>query len=199
VNAQRLFVAVDLPRYAVDHLAGAVAGLHAATAKAGLAAAERWHVTVVFLGNVVDDRVARVHRALARAAAGPGARPVTLRVAGGGMFRGRGGAVLWAGVAGDVVGLTRLARAVKRELRQERFTLESRRYQPHLTIARPGDRLSRDLLGVDVATLAGYQGPEWTVEEIHLVRSFLGPKPRHERVASFRLAAAAPADPATAD
>jgi len=190
VNAQRLFVAVDPPGYALDDLAETVAGLHAAQAKAGLAAAERWHVTVAFLGNVTDDRVTRVHQALARAAAGPGSRPVTLRVAGGGTFRGRGGAVLWAGIAGDVVGLTRAARAVKRELRQERFTLESRRYQPHLTIARPGDRLSRDLVAADVATLAAYQGPEWTVDEFHLVRSFLGPKPWHERLASFRLAGA---------
>lgn len=192
MSAQRLFVAVDPPGYAVDDLAGTVAGLHAAKEKAGLAAAERWHVTVAFLGDVTEDRVARVHRALARAAAGPGSRPVTLRVAGGGTFRGRGGAVLWAGIAGDVDGLARLARAVKRELRQERFTLERRRYQPHLTIARPGYRLSGDLVAADVATLVGYQGPEWTAEEFHLVRSFLGPKPRHERLASFRLAGAAP-------
>lgn len=192
MTGQRLFVAVDPPGYAVDHLVGVVAGLHAAGARAGVAAQERWHITVAFLGDVPDDRVESVRQALARAAAGPGARRVTLRVAGGGTFRGRGGAVLWAGIDGDLDGLTKLARAVKRELRQERFTLERRRYRPHLTIARPGERLSPDLIAADVVVLAGYHGPEWPVAEFHLVRSFLGPKPRHERLVSFPL----PTDPA---
>jgi 2'-5' RNA ligase len=186
-GAQRLFVAVDPPGYAVEHLAKTVAGLHVAEAAAGLAASERWHVTLAFLGDVTDDRVVRAHRALSRAAGGPGARPAALRVSGGGTFRGRGGAVLWAGIAGDVAGLTRVARAVKRELRQERFTLERRQYRPHLTIARPGYRLAADLVTADVETLAGYHGPDWPADQIHLVRSYLGPRPRHVRLGSFRL------------
>ena len=28
--------------------------------------------------------------------------------------------------------------------------------------------------------MAGYKGPEWTVEELRLVRSYPGPKPRYE-------------------
>ncbi len=186
-GVQRLFVAVDPPGYAVEHLAKTVAGLHVGQAGVGLAASDRWHVTVVFLGDVPDDRVVRVRQALSRAATSPGVGPVTLRVSGGGTFRGRGGAVLWAGIAGDVDRLTRIARAVKRELRQERFALERRPYRPHLTIARPGDRLASELVAADVQTLVGYQGPDWPVDQIHLVRSYLGPKPRHVRLESFRL------------
>jgi 2'-5' RNA ligase len=37
----------------------------------------------------------------------------------------------------------------------------------------------------DVAELAGYHGPEWPVEEIHLVRSHLGPKPTYDRLATI--------------
>jgi 2'-5' RNA ligase len=113
-------------------------------------------------------------------------------VSGGGTFRGRGGAVLWAGTSGDVDRLSRVARAVKRELRQERFTLERRPYRPHLTIARPGHRLAPELVAADATALAGYEGPDWPVDHIHLVRSHLGPSPRHVRVASFRLGGGTP-------
>jgi hypothetical protein len=32
--------------------------------------------------------------------------------------------------------------------------------------------------------MAGYEGPEWTVDAVHLVHSQLGPKPVHERLTS---------------
>src|SRR5690606_33525345 len=47
-GTQRLFVAVDLPSYAVDHLTEITQGLHVARARARarLAAPERWHITL---------------------------------------------------------------------------------------------------------------------------------------------------------
>lgn len=187
MGTQRLFVAVDPPAYARDHLARFVGELHVARARARLAPPERWHVTVAFLGDVPEDRVVRVHDALTVAAGGPSAHPMTLRFAGGGRFGGRSGAVIWAGVAGEVERLRQLARAVGRELRHARFALDRRPYRPHLTISRPGVRIPREMVTADVAALAGYQGPDWPAPEIHLVRSYLGPDPYHERLASFPL------------
>src|SRR3712207_7351867 len=40
-------------------------------------------------------------------------------------------------------------------------------YRPHLTLARPGDRVDRAGVAADVAALDGYRGPEWPRSEEH--------------------------------
>ena len=42
-----------------------------------------------------------------------------------------------------------------------------------------------------VARLDRYQGPRWTVEEIHLIRSTLNGRPRYETVETWKLGSAA--------
>jgi len=178
----RLFVAVDPPADAVADLGAVVDTLEVSRANAPgrstrLAARERWHVTLAFLGDGPPSRAQRALEALAVA-------PVPVRFAGGGTF-GRGRfAVLWVGVAGD---LRAVADPVRRELRRARVPFDAKPFRPHLTIARPGDRVAADRLAADVATLATYAGPEWTVDAVHLVHSDLGPQPVHTRLASYPL------------
>jgi hypothetical protein len=38
-----------------------------------------------------------------------------------------------------------------------------------------------------VAALSAHTGPDFTVEELRLMRSHLGPHPQHEQVAGWRL------------
>jgi 2'-5' RNA ligase len=188
----RLFVAAYPPDEACDDLAGRLAGLHVSRAAAAgvntrLARRETWHVTLAFLGEVADERAPRATAALERAVATRPADPLTLRLAGGGRF-GRGRfTILWVGVDGDRDGLVGLARRVRRELKRERLPHDDRPFKPHLTVARPGDRIERADVEADRAALAGYAGPAWPVRTLELVRSHLGPTPRYERVASFPL------------
>jgi RNA 2',3'-cyclic 3'-phosphodiesterase len=171
----RLFVAIDPPAVAQDHLAAATAGLAVTHTGTRVTARALWHVTLAFIGDVPDERLDAAAGALDAAVAGQS--PVPLRIAGGGRF-GRGKfTVLWAGVEGDLVPLRK---AVARELRRARLPYDAKRFHPHLTIARPGDRLPRESIDADVAALKGYDGPQWTVAEIRLVRSYLGPQPRYE-------------------
>ncbi len=181
----RLFVAVDPAESAVEHLADAIGTLHVSSAHARIAARPLWHVTVAFLGDVPASRVADAQTALTCAAGR--AQPARLRIAGGGRF-GRGGrTILWAGVDGDVEELRGLAQAVRRELKRARLPYDDKPYRPHLTVARPGERLAAELVEADVLALRGYQGPDWPMESVHLVRSYLGPHPRHERIGSYPL------------
>jgi 2'-5' RNA ligase len=137
-------------------------------------------VTLAFLGDVPDERVPAVADALDAAVESHDAAAV--RFAGGGTF-GRGRfTVLWAGLDGDVAALRDLAQAVRGQLRRARLPFDSKGFRPHLTIARPGDRLTREQIEADVATLVAYRGPEWPVDRMHLVASVLGPNPRHTRV-----------------
>jgi RNA 2',3'-cyclic 3'-phosphodiesterase len=179
-----------------------------------LVARPLWHVTLAFLGEVADDRapdvaealragVSRSHEArrlpVAESPKGPrgsgpgqgapdaGAAPPKLRLAGGGRFGGRRSATLWVGLAGEVDALRSLGDAVRRELHRARVPYDRKPLRPHLTFARPGERLPAADLAADLATLRGYEGPAWTVDAVHLVRSQLGPKPVHDRIATVPL------------
>jgi 2'-5' RNA ligase len=78
--------------------------------------------------------------------------------------------------------LAALATTVRRELRSARLPFDRKPFKPHLTLARPGDRVTAADLSADLAALAAYEGPQWTVDAVRLVRSTLGPQPRHEPV-----------------
>jgi 2'-5' RNA ligase len=190
-----LFVAVYPPAGALDHFAAAVSRLRLGAATAAgtnvrLVARPLWHVTLAFLGEVPDDRATGAAAALAEGVArwrsGAAGAPA-LRLAGGGRFGRRQSTVLWVGLAGDVDALRALGGLVRRELRRARLPYDRKPMRPHLTFARPGERLPAEDLAADLATLAGYEGPEWTAEAVHLVRSQLGPKPVHDRLATVPL------------
>ena len=92
------------------------------------------------------------------------------------------------GVDGEREALGRLARNVRRELKRDRLPYDNRPFQPHLTVARPGDRLDRADVDADRDLLADYRGPAWPVRTVELVRSHLGPKPWYEHLAAWQLA-----------
>ena len=180
MEVRRLFVCVDPSPEAVEHLGAVVDTLAVARANVEghstrLAARDRWHITLAFLGDVRVDRVDRAAAALDRAWAE--ADPLSVRFAGGGTF-GRGRfAILWAGLDGDVAGLRTVSQALRRELRRARLPFDAKPFRPHLTISRPGTRVDPAELAEDVAILQRYEGPLWTVTEAHLVSSVLGPRP----------------------
>jgi 2'-5' RNA ligase len=154
----RLFVALRPPPAACASLAAALAGR-----RTGEVA--RWHVTLAFLGELpaAEPLLPGLDRA---AAAVP---PLPLRLSGGGSFRRSG--VTWAGLAGDVDGLRRLADRVAGACREAGVVLEERPFRAHLTVGRRS--------AVEPTLLASYEGPEWTATEIELVRSVLGQRPVH--------------------
>lgn len=192
----RLFVAVYPPPEALEHLAAAIAELRIGEAAAAgtnvrIVARPLWHVTLAFLGEVDEDRLPGATAAMTagvdRWRHGGGPAPA-LRLAGGGRF-GRGKfTILWVALAGDVAGLRSLAGAVRRELRRARLPFDRKPLRPHLTLARPGGRLSADDLATDLQALREYEGPEWTVESVCLMHSNTGPDPSHHQIAASPLA-----------
>jgi RNA 2',3'-cyclic 3'-phosphodiesterase len=188
----RLFVAAFPPAPVLDDLAELVNGLHLGRAVAAgvnvrLAPPERWHLTMAFLGDVDPIRVPDARDALGKAVAGWSATAPELRLAGGGRF-GRGRfTIMWAGVGGDVAAVTLLAKSVRRQLKRARLPFDDKPFRPHLTLARPSGRLGPAEVAADLAALRAYQGPSWTVGELQLVRSHLGPDPGYETVGVFEL------------
>jgi 2'-5' RNA ligase len=191
----RLFVAAYPPPDVRDDLAGLVGNLGVGQPRGPgrsvrLAAAENWHITLAFLGEVAEPQLDEVRSALDRAvehwrAGTPGVPE--LRIAGGGTFGRRRFTTLWAGLRGDVDALGAVADAVRGELRSARLPYDNKPFRPHVTIARPGDRVSPEELAADLAALDGYEGPGWPVGDIRLMRSHLGPRPTYEVMHSVPL------------
>jgi RNA 2',3'-cyclic 3'-phosphodiesterase len=172
----RLFLAIDPPAVALEHLGTFADGLGTVRSGVRVTARSLWHITLAFIGEVPDERLERAVAAVDRAAStAPG--DTKARLAGGGRF-GRGRfTILWAGVEGD---LEPLRRAAVRGLKSRRLPFDSARFHPHLTLARPGDKVPADVVDGDLTALSAYQGPQWTIDRIVLYRSHLGPKPWYE-------------------
>jgi len=188
----RLFVAAYPPARVRDDFAGLVGRLGVGQPRergrsVRLAPVDQWHLTLAFLGEVPDAKLDAARLVLDRAA--KGVVPFTLRIAGGGTF-GRGRfTVLWAGLRGpEQGGLTGLAKAVRRELKAARLPYDAKPLRVHLTVARPGDRVTADELASDLALLDAYEGPDWTIDEIRLMRSHLGPRPTYDVMHAVPLA-----------
>jgi 2'-5' RNA ligase len=145
-------------------------------------AAQRWHLTLLFLGDVPPDRVpALVEKAAPAVAAAP---PMNLRLAGAGRFGSlHRPQVAWAGLAGDVDPLVELARRLTGVAGSLRLAVEERPFRAHLTLGRwrPG----RPADGGLVDRLAGYRGPAWPVSEVRLLDSHLGADPRYDALAAW--------------
>lgn len=192
----RLFVGVVPPPAVVEHL-DAFLDVRRAAAAFRWTMPEHWHLTLAFAGDAPERALEEIEERLARAA---GRRePFLLRVAGGGAFPNVAAAkVLYA----DVVAadpddmamppareeLDHLARAARAALAKAGAKVDGQRFRPHLTLARLG---FPEEVSNWVRLLDAYEGPEWRVDAITLVRSHLGegPRrtPRYETVAEFPL------------
>lgn len=168
----RSFVAVALPDEVTSHLARRLDDVRAQFLRLRWIPRERWHLTTTFLGDIDADREDALAAKLTAAVAAR--QPFPLRLGGAGHF---GRQVLWVGLGGDVDALHGLARTTTSAARRSRIDVERRPFRPHLTVARQRDDAS---LASAASALADYEGLAWTVREVALVASVLGPQPRYE-------------------
>jgi 2'-5' RNA ligase len=160
----RLFAGLFPPLEAVSHLSTMVGQLGLTKR---VIPSERWHITLAFIADGEAEP--------ALAAMNEVQLPLgELRLRGGGHF----GPILWAGVAGDVDGLEKLSRALRREMRARRLDTDDKRFRPHLTIARSP---------AATTLLREYEGPIWTPREIVLIHSEMGPQPVYHRLGTYPL------------
>ncbi len=195
-RTQRLFAALPLPDNAVSDLAEVVSDLNiarrggASPGRPGLmnrrpaqgnrlVRSENWHLTVAYLGDVATDRVARTSDVLT--AACRAFEPLRLCVSGGGRF-GRGRySVVYAGIDGDVARLVQLVHRIRAGLTAADLPVDQKQYRPHVTLARPGDRVTNQQAAQDLLTLRRYYGPSWTARHVVLYKSDYGAKPGNEQ------------------
>jgi RNA 2',3'-cyclic 3'-phosphodiesterase len=184
----RLFVAVRPPAAAVAELDDVVRRLRPHGPGLTWTTPAQWHLTLVFLADVPEERIPDLERRLGQAAARHS--PARLSISGGGRF---GDDVLFAKLAGDVDAVRRLAASVQAGTRRTGLDVDDRPYRPHITLARA--RGKADLRPL-VAEVNGFQGREWIAGEIELVRSRLGKGPdrraAHETMRAWSLGSRTP-------
>lgn len=158
-----LFVAVEVPDAARSAVAEAVAPLREAAPRLRWVDPQRYHLTLAFLGEVPDGRVAAVSAALGDV--GAGASAFELALSGElGMF---GRRVLWAGVAASAP-LDDLAARVRKFVGGVVGLPDGDRpFTAHLTLARAG----REKVRPELVAGAGVPPVRWPVEQVVLMRS----------------------------
>lgn len=133
---------------------------------------EGWHVTVAFLGDVADDRLADVVAAVEAGAASAGTGPVAL-VTGRVVRLGR--AALGLEVVDDPAGAAAgLGEAVQQQLADAELPVQHRAVRPHLTLGRA--RRRRPVPG-DLANAIEVPATAWTADRVEVVESVLGRGP----------------------
>lgn len=179
----RLFVAVDVPERVKAALEAAVVDpLRAAVAGARWTRPEGRHLTLKFLGEVPDERVAAVAGALHGAASGHSAYDASFERLG--CFPNpRRARVLWVGLGEGAERTAAVAESVESALGPLGFPRESRRFTAHLTLARfkvPGP--------VGELDASAAPADRFVVDEIVLFRSQLHPHgARYTALERFRL------------
>jgi 2'-5' RNA ligase len=172
----RCFIAIELP----DEVRAGLARLQAQL-KSGDQPGVKWvdpygiHLTLKFLGNVDVNRIDPITAAMGEAA--QGVSPFPLKVEGLGVFPNlRRVQVVWVGVSGEVDRLAQLQQRLESNLAGLGFAPESRRFTPHLTLARLRDRASldeRQRFGQLIAGTKFEAAYSFQVDAIRLMRSQL--------------------------
>lgn len=176
MESQRLFVALEIPGPVRADLGEALEPWRQELRGARWVPPENWHVTLLFLGATVGDRVPWVRERLGVAAAGAAAFETSLTTLGG--FPSAPYArIIWAGLDDRAGRIAELARAVGAAFDAEP---EDRPFSAHVTVARsdPAHALPEPFIAIVLPAAS------FTVGELVLYRSHLGrPAPRYEPLA----------------
>ncbi len=171
----RLFVACEIPDDVKETIGEVIEGLRQ---KSG--SAVRWikpegvHVTLKFLGEVPTKKLPAIKLAIQEAVVGHS--PFELEFSTIGTFGGREGLrIMWVGIAGVVLRLEALVRAVNAALAVVGFEPERRPFRPHLTLGRVRDEIStRQRAEIEVAVgKSGVPNASWRTAQVSLMRSRL--------------------------
>ena len=186
----RLFVACEVPEDVKESIGTLIDDLRDRSGNA-----VRWirpegvHVTLKFLGEVPVKQLPAIKLGIQEAVVGHS--PFELEFSNIGTFGGREGLrIMWVGIAGDVLRLEALVRAVNAALAVVGFEPERRPFRPHLTLGRVRDEIGtrqRAEIEVQVGKTV-VPASSWRTTHVSLMRSRLTPQgAAYEVLATFPL------------
>ena len=182
----RLFVALDLSDAVRSEIAKFCETLRAEFPSARWVRSEGIHVTVKFIGEVGDDRVEKIGNALSAVVSNA---PVEMNFRGTGFFPNeRRPRVFWIGMAATP-SLAEIAAQVETQMEPLGIARESRKFKPHLTLARIEDSRGIDKLQEALRRRGPTDFGAVRTNEMYLYRSELGRGgAKYTRVKTFAFA-----------
>ena len=170
----RLFLAIELPEEVREHLIRVQQAIAHLVPRASLTRAENLHVTLKFLGEVDERRTLELCDSLAKV------RNAPIELAANqleclpprGLLR-----IIAAGMSGSDKALAGVHSAIEQRCRYLGFESETRKYRPHVTLARAkGSADGGDRRKLDEASAEFWPGPSWMMREFVLMQSRLKPQ-----------------------
>jgi RNA 2',3'-cyclic 3'-phosphodiesterase len=179
----RVFLAVDLTPELRNGLAKLQRELEPLTDTARWVAPESIHITLKFIGEVVEKRLEDIDTALT----GLTWKSFSITVRGVGFFPGnRSPRVFWAGMEAPT--MQNLAEELDSRMERLGFEKEKRAFRPHITLARARDSRIDSSLVTAAAKYAEHDFGFFTVDRIFLFKSILKPTGAvYERLKEYRL------------
>jgi RNA 2',3'-cyclic 3'-phosphodiesterase len=185
----RLFVALEIPSAVRENLSELLKALHAVSPQTRWVRPENLHVTLKFIGEVPETKLAAIRTALAQVRSG---QFVKLDFQGLGFFPNEKHArVFWAGIEASP-NLRTLAADIEKATEILGTPKEQRAFSPHLTLARfEPPRLPEKLRAV-IQENSGCDFGSLRTHQFHLIESKLKPSgAEYTTVESFSFAAEA--------
>jgi len=168
----RSFIAIELPAAIQDQLGGLCGRLRASSPKASWVRGENMHVTLRFLGEVTEEDLARLSAMLSPAY--QACEGVTLRVCGIGAFPNlRRPSVVWAGLEIVQGAIEPLHAQAEQAARMLGLPPETKRFHPHVTLARLRDPRGADALTAELNACQSFHAGEFRAESVSLFSSEL--------------------------
>lgn len=168
----RAFIAIELPPEIKQGIAKVQEELRKTGANAGWTRPEGIHLTLKFMGEVVESKTQEIMQTLAGATQGIG--KMNLEVGGAGAFpNAKNPRVLWLGVTGDVEKLGSLQAAVEDVMTGLGFEREERKFSPHLTLARIKFPKPRDNWQQKIESISGVKLGGFEADRVSLMKSEL--------------------------
>jgi len=185
----RTFLAVALSDAAREALRREISALASALPSVRWVHVASLHLTLAFLGDLDDERLASAHEATQATAQQSAPFALTLDRLGtfGPPHAPR---VIWAGVGGEVASLRRVQSFLADELDQRGFPSQEHSFSPHLTLARIKDRLPAPELTAlqQRANTPLAHTTTWTVATLDVMKSeLIRPAARYTTLARYPL------------
>ena len=171
----RCFVAIEIPEPIQNQLARIQGSLSKQIQKASWVKPGNIHLTLKFLGDVDPDNLESIKEAVERATSRH--RSFSLRIGGVGAFpnlaRPR---VMWTGVRVGGERVSALAQDINLALSHCGFSLDTKKFNPHLTVARLKERIDLRPYTDQYSQYDRIDGAVMTIDAISLIQSQLHPK-----------------------
>jgi len=168
----RLFIALEIPVAVRENLAALLKSLQAISPETGWVRPENLHLTLKFIGEVCETKLAAIRSALATVRSD---RPVTLRFRGLGFFPDeKHPRVFWAGIEASP-NLKTLSADIDKATERLGIPREQRPFSPHLTLARFGSPGLPEKLRAAIQENAARELGSLRTSQFHLIESKLQP------------------------